>query len=207
MWRRTLTVMIVMAVAFGIVIFNLVRLQLVDGEELKRAAIDQSLQPTTLSAERGTIYDRNGKVLAQSASVWTVALEPAYIEEEDKTTLVRGLAAILDMEESEVQELADKDTYFTYVKRKVENDVKDEILAFLEENDISRGVQLITDYKRYYPYGNFMGPVLGFVGTDNTGLSGLEYQYDTELSGTAGRLVTAKNAVGTDMPFQYEQRV
>lgn len=207
MWRRTLTVMIVMAVAFGIVIFNLVRLQLVDGEELKRAAIDQSLQPTTLSAERGTIYDRNGKVLAQSASVWTVALEPAYIEEEDKTTLVRGLAEILDMEESEVQELADKDTYFTYVKRKVENDVQEEILAFLEENDISRGVQLITDYKRYYPYGNFMGPVLGFVGTDNTGLSGLEYQYDTELSGTAGRLVTAKNAVGTDMPFQYEQRV
>ena len=111
------------------------------------------------------------------------------------------------MEESEVQELADKDTYFTYVKRKVENDVQEEILAFLEENDISRGVQLITDYKRYYPYGNFMGPVLGFVGTDNTGLSGLEYQYDTELSGTAGRLVTAKNAVGTDMPFQYEQRV
>lgn len=208
MWRRTLVLLVLVAFGFGAVIVNLIRLQIVDGEELKKAAIDQSLRPTTLTAQRGTIYDASGtKILAQSASVWTVALEPAYIKKEDKTVLARGLAEILDMEESEVLELANKNTYFTYLKRKVETDKKDEILAFMEENNISRGVQLIQDYKRYYPYGNFMGPVLGFTGTDNQGLSGLEYQYDTELSGTAGRLVTAKNAVGTDMPFQYEQRV
>ena len=208
MWRRALLLIGIMAVGLGIVVVNLIRLQIIDGEELKKAAIDQSLQPTTLSAERGTIYDCSGtKILAQSASVWTVALEPAYIEEEDKEVLARGLAEILDMEESDVLELAQKKTYFTYVKKKVETSVKDEILEFLDENNISRGVQLIQDYKRYYPYGNFMGPVLGFTGTDNQGLSGLEYQYDSELSGTAGRLVTAKNAVGTDMPFQYEQKV
>lgn len=208
LWRRTLILLVLMAFGFGAILFNLIRLQLIDGEELKKAAIDQSLQPTTLSAQRGTIYDSSGvKVLAKSASVWTVALEPAYIEDEDKKVLAQGLAEILDMDEDEVLELANQNSYFTYVKRKVETEQKDEILEFLDENDISRGVQLIQDYKRYYPYGNFMGPVLGFTGTDNQGLSGLEYQYDTELSGTAGRLVTAKNAVGTDMPFQYEQKV
>lgn len=208
MWRRALILILIMAAGLCLVVFNLIRLQLIDGEELKKAAIDQSLQPTTLTAQRGTIYDCSGtKILAQSASVWTVALEPAYIDKEDKEVLARGLAEILDMEEADVLELTQKNTYFTYVKKKVETSVKDEILEFLEENDINRGVQLIEDYKRYYPYGNFMGPVLGFTGTDNQGLSGLEYQYDTELSGTAGRLVTAKNAVGTDMPFQYEQKV
>lgn len=208
LWRRTLILLVLMAFGFGAILFNLIRLQLVDGEELKKAAIDQSLQPTTLSAQRGTIYDSSGvKVLAKSASVWTVALEPAYIEDEDKKVLAQGLAKILDMDEDKVLELASQDSYFTYVKRKVETEQKDEILKFLDDNNISRGVQLIQDYKRYYPYGNFMGPVLGFTGTDNQGLSGLEYQYDTELSGTAGRLVTAKNAVGTDMPFQYEQKV
>lgn len=208
MWRRALILILIMAAGLCLVVFNLIRLQLIDGEELKKAAIDQSLQPTTLTAQRGTIYDCSGtKILAQSASVWTVALEPAYIDKEDKEVLARGLAEILDMEEADVLELTQKNTYFTYVKKKVETAIKDEILEFLEENDINRGVQLIEDYKRYYPYGNFMGPVLGFTGTDNQGLSGLEYQYDTELSGTAGRLVTAKNAVGTDMPFQYEQKV
>lgn len=208
LWRRTLILLVLMVFGFGAILFNLIRLQLVDGEELKKAAIDQSLQPTTLSAQRGTIYDSSGvKILAKSASVWTVALEPAYIEDEDKKVLAQGLAKILDMDEDKVLELASQDSYFTYVKRKVETEQKDEILKFLDDNNISRGVQLIQDYKRYYPYGNFMGPVLGFTGTDNQGLSGLEYQYDTELSGTAGRLVTAKNAVGTDMPFQYEQKV
>ncbi len=208
LWRRTLILLVLMVFGFGAILFNLIRLQLVDGEELKKAAIDQSLQPTTLSAQRGTIYDSSGvKILAKSASVWTVALEPAYIEDEDKKVLAQGLAKILDMDEDKVLELASQDSYFTYVKRKVETEQKDEILKFLDDNNINRGVQLIQDYKRYYPYGNFMGPVLGFTGTDNQGLSGLEYQYDTELSGTAGRLVTAKNAVGTDMPFQYEQKV
>ena len=93
MWRRTLVLLVLVAFGFGAVIVNLIRLQIVDGEELKKAAIDQSLRPTTLTAQRGTIYDASGtKILAQSASVWTVALEPAYIKKEDNTVLARGLA-------------------------------------------------------------------------------------------------------------------
>ncbi len=100
LWRRTLILLVLMVFGFGAILFNLIRLQLVDGEELKKAAIDQSLQPTTLSAQRGTIYDSSGvKILAKSASVWTVALEPAYIDDEDKKVLAQGLAKILDMDE------------------------------------------------------------------------------------------------------------
>ena len=209
MWRRTLILLVLLiGVGFGLILFNLIRLQLVEGEELKSQSLDQSLRTTSLSAQRGSIYDCNGNVLAESASVWTVALEPAYIEDEETCRLLaEGLSEILDMEEEDVYALTQKNTYFTYVKRKVETSVRDEINAFLQENNIKRGVQLIEDYKRYYPYGDFLSQVLGFTGVDSQGLSGLEIQYDEELSGTSGRLVTAKNAAGTDMPFEYEQKI
>ena len=83
MWRRTLILLVLLiGVGFGLILFNLIRLQLVEGEELKSQSLDQSLRTTSLSAQRGSIYDCNGNVLAESASVWTVALEPAYIEDE-----------------------------------------------------------------------------------------------------------------------------
>ena len=180
MWRRTLILLVLLiGVGFGLILFNLIRLQLVEGEELKSQSLDQSLRTTSLSAQRGSIYDCNGNVLAESASVWTVALEPAYIEDEETCRLLaEGLSEILDMEEEDVYALTQKNTYFTYVKRKVETSVRDEINAFLQENKIKRGVQLIEDYKRYYPYGDFLSQVLGFTGVDSQGLSGLEIQYD-----------------------------
>ena len=85
--------------------------------------------------------------------------------------------------------------------------MKDEVTAFLKENDIDNGVRLIDDYKRYYPYGTVASTILGFTGSDGQGLGGLELQYDSELRGTAGRMISAKNALGTDMPFEYEQLI
>ena len=179
---------------------------------MSTAALDQSLRSTTLSAMRGTIYDATGKVLAQSASVWTVVLEPAYFSEYDdpeaaRRTVASGLAAILDMDEEEVYERTQGNSYFVYLKRRVETSVRDQINEFLEAEGISSGVRLIEDYKRYYPYGTVASTVLGFTGTDGQGLEGLELQYDTQLRGTAGRLISSQNALGTDMPFEYEQYV
>ena len=179
-------------VGFGWVVVNLVHWQVFRGEDLSQAALNQSLRSTTLSATRGTIYDATGKVLAQSASVWTVVLEPAYFKDyEDpeavRRTVAQGLSQILDMDEEEVYEKTQGNSYFVYLKRRVETDVRDEINEFLENNKISAGVRLIEDYKRYYPYGTVASTVLGFTGTDGQGLEGLEMQYDTELRGTAGR--------------------
>lgn len=211
-FRAKLLTALLIFVGFGAVIISLFRWQIINGEELSSRAIDQSLQSTTVSAMRGTIYDATGtKVLAQSASVWTVVLEPNYLNgeevggEELRHTVASGLAKILDMDEDYIYEKTGDNSYFTYLKRRVESDIRDEIVKFLDDNDISSGVQLIPDYKRYYPYGTVASNILGFTGSDSQGLNGLEIYYDEELRGTAGRLVAAKNARGTDMPFEYEQ--
>lgn len=211
MWRRTLIVLIVMvALGFGLIVVSLIRLQLVDGAELQKAAVDQQLRDTTISAQRGTIYDRNMKPLAQSATVWKVVLAPAYIDKDDETLrrkLSTGLADILGLDAEDIYKRTEGTSYYDVLKTKVETDVKDRLVQFIEENDLGNAIQLQEDYKRYYPFGSFASTILGFTGTDGQGLAGLEAYYDEYLSGTAGRLVTAKNAVGTDMPFQYEQKV
>lgn len=211
MWRRTLIVLIVMvALGFGLIVVSLIRLQLVDGAELQKAAVDQQLRDTTISAQRGTIYDRNMKPLAQSATVWKVVLAPAYIDKDDETLrrkLSTGLADILRLDAEDIYKRTEGTSYYDVLKTKVETDVKDRLVQFIEENDLGNTIQLQEDYKRYYPFGSFASTILGFTGTDGQGLAGLEAYYDEYLSGTAGRLVTAKNAVGTDMPFQYEQKV
>ena len=141
-------------------------------------------------------------------------LEPNYFKDDDgkdnealRRKVSSGLSRILDMDEETIYEKTGENSFFTYLKRRVESDVKDEVTAFLKENDIDNGVRLIDDYKRYYPYGTVASTILGFTGSDGQGLGGLELQYDSELRGTAGRMISAKNALGTDMPFEYEQLI
>ena len=211
MWRKSLVVtFILIFLGFGLVFINLFRWQVVRGEELKIKAVDQSLRSTELTAARGKIYDATGtKILAQSASVWTVVLEPAFLKdnEELRRTVSNGLAEILDMDAEAIYEKTGQNSYFTYLKRRVEIDVRDAILEFKKENKIGSGIRLLDDYKRYYQYGTVASTVLGFTGAEGQGLSGLELEYDDELSGVAGRMINAKNALGTDMPFQYQQMV
>ena len=141
--------------------------------------------------------------------MWTVALEPNYIDTEagDDVKIATCLSEILGLDYDDVLEKTHEQSYFVYVKRKVETELRDEINAAIDEMEIGRGIILQEDYKRYYPYGSTASTVLGFTGTDNQGLAGLETQYDDVLSGTSGRMVSAKNAIGTDMPFQYDQYI
>ena len=207
-WHRTVFILLLMIVAgFGAVVTSLVKLQIVEGESLRMRAVDNQVKDTTLTAQRGTIYDRNMKTLAKSASVWQVVLEPAYITDENRDLIATGLSQILGMDKNVILEHSKKKTYYDIIKRKVESDVKDKILAFKEKNKITNGIRLIEDYKRYYPYGAFASTVLGFTGADSQGLSGVEAQYDSYLTGVSGKLVTAKNAIGTDMQYEYEQEV
>lgn len=209
MWQRSLILLTVLVIAgFGLLIVRLFNIHIIDGEKLQRDAINQQLNDTSINAKRGTIYDCNMKPLAQSATVWTVVLEPAYIDsEEKKQTIVDGLSPILSMDAEELSNKISKNSksYYYIVKRKVETDIKDKIVEFKSTNNITNGIRLIEDYKRYYPYGAFASSVLGFTGNESQGLAGIENYYDEYLTGTAGRIVTARNAVGTDMPFDYEQ--
>jgi len=208
-WRRSLFVLAsLIFLGFGICFARLFYLQIMKGKELQEMAIEQQLKDTKINAKRGTIYDCNGKPLAQSATVWTVVLEPVYLKDDSKKELVaRELSKILDLKEEEILEKTKIKSYYVVLKRKIESDVKDKILEFKSKNKIDSGIRLIEDNKRYYPCGDFASAVIGFTGVDNQGLYGLEKYYDEYLTGKSGRLKTAKNAVGTDMPFDYEKMI
>lgn len=209
MWRRSLLILVaLMILGFGVSILRLFQLQLIEGGKLQQMAIDQQLKDTKISAQRGTIYDCNMKPLAQSATVWTVVLEPAYLKDEKTKELVAtGLSEILELDRDEVLNKTKKKSYYNIVKRKIESDKKDKIVEFLKNNKIKSGIRLVEDYKRYYPYGDFASAVIGFTGTESQGLYGVENYYDEYLTGEVGKLVTARNAVGTDMPFDYEKMI
>ena len=211
--RRTVWLLvIILALGFGAVITRLAFLQLVQGEELQRRAVEQQLSDTTISAKRGTIYDCNGKILAQSASVWRVVMAPAYFENDEERHFVASrLASILDLDENELFEDTKQQTYYVSVKRKVESEQKEELLKLQQEirdkYKKSGILSLLDDYKRYYPYSDLASSVIGFTGSDDQGLWGLEYQYDDYLTGTPGRIVAAQNGIQTEMPFDYNQNI
>lgn len=209
MQRRSMVVLIVLVfVGFPMLVFRLVNLQIFQGEYLQKMAMEQQLTDTKINPRRGSIYDRNMNILAQSASVWTVVLEPAYIDSDEKRELIcTGMSEILDIDKEKLLELSKKKSCYNIIKKKVESDIKDKIIEFKNNNKITSGLRLIEDYKRYYPLKNFAASVLGFVGSDSQGLAGIEAYYEKELSGKPGRILTARNAIGKEMPFEYEQLV
>ena len=211
--RSAILMYLILILGFGAIACRLAYLHLIQGEELQEAAVEQQLRDTTVSAKRGTIYDRNGKVLATSASVWKVILAPVYFENDEQREFVaQGLSEILGISADEILESANDGTsYYKTLKRQVESEEKDRVLEFCETvsekyTKLASVIVLEEDYKRYYPYSDFASAVIGFTGSDDQGLSGLEYQYDSYLTGTPGRMVTETNVHGTAMPFEYQQK-
>ena len=179
-------------------------ISVVQNSFFKAKATEQQLDDITVNPKRGTIYDRNMKVLAQSATVWTVFISPVDVKEKDRDKIAAELSTILGVDKEEVLKKSKKKNRYEVIKKKVEKPEVDKILTFTKDNDITC-IHTVEDSKRYYPYGNFASTVIGFTGTDNQGLYGLEAYYDDQLKGVAGRVVSAKNAKGTDMPFSYEK--
>jgi len=207
--RRTRLVALILGVVMFVVLAGkLFTVQMVDYEKYQQRAVSQQTRNEIITPARGTIYDRNMKELAISASVETVSINPNGMKgNTDKQELVaRGLSDILGIEYSEIYEKTQKtSTYHQYIKRKVEKDVADQVRQFIVDNKLSGVISLSPDTKRYYPYGNFASHIIGFAGTDNNGLYGIEYQYDNVLAGEPGRVIAAKNNLGVDMPYEYEQ--
>lgn len=210
--RTGILIIIILVLGFGAALVRLSFLTLVQGRTLQEDAVEQQLKDTTLPAKRGIIYDTNGKVLAESASVWQVVLAPIYLEnDEQRQAVAKGLSEILELDYDNVYKRTQQQSYYVVVKRKIEVETRDKIIEFIDELDkdykCGNVIELLDDYKRYYPHDSLAASVIGFAGSDEQGLEGVEYEYDSYLSGTPGRIVTAKNAVGTNMPFQYEQNI
>ena len=245
---RTMILMVVLGVCtFAALFWKLYDLQINQHDKMWEKAVDQQTRSATVPASRGTIYDRNGYMLAVSSTAEEVNISPkeiaAFVEKQesdieaarekaaqkgesytapevrDQAYIARGLSRILDVDQAKIEESMTKtNLMYVNIKKKTEQALADEVRRFIngeideEGNEIPEGqrkkltgVWMNPDSKRIYPYSSLAANVIGFVDGDNRGGVGLEAKYDPELEGTAGLTVTAKNAAGTDLLYQYEQ--
>lgn len=210
--RTAILILLILVLGFGAAVLRLTYLTTIQSSELQESAVDLQLADTTVSAKRGTIYDANGNVLAESASVWQVVMSPVnFKNDKQRQAAAKGLSEIFDLEYNDVLDDTKQQSHYVVVKRRIESDEREKVLELIDtlkkDYSCSGVIQLLDDCKRYYPKNSLASSVIGFTGSDDQGLEGIEYEYDSYLSGTPGRIITAQNARGTDMPFRYEQNV
>lgn len=187
-----------MAIIFVLLISRIGWIQFVQGAELKERASRQQTLNKIISPKRGAIYDTNGKQLAVSVPVDTITINPAKIVVEDKNKdvaayktaelkkkVAEGLSQIFQLDYETVFAQVNSDKKIETIAKQVENDTVNQLKAWMKENEISAGINIDEDHKRYYPYGTLAAHVLGFTGTDSQGLYGVEYKWDSELKGTS----------------------
>lgn len=225
-WRTVLLMTLFGVLAFAPLVGRLYQLQIVQHEELQEKAADQQTRDLSVSADRGTIYDSEGNILAMSATVQNLILSPkdlnAAIKANDEKIaagksanpslnqafIAQGLSQLTGVEVDKIIERMGKtNSQYEILCRKMETEQAEQVRAFIKDNKLGNGVYLEPDSKRYYPYASLASHIVGFAGAENQGLYGVEYVYDDELSGTSGRVVTAKNGAGTEMLSKYENYI
>ena len=210
--------LIVFFIVFIVLIGRLAWLQIVQGADLTERMNRQITASKTISPKRGTIYDSTGKALAISAQVDTVSIDPTKIIVEDeegeideaktktlKETVAKEFSEIFDLDyEETLEKVSRTDTTNVTIAKKVENDKISKLETWMEDNEIYSGINIDEDTKRYYPYDNLASNLIGFCGTDNQGLWGLELKWNDILTGTPGRVTSAQDAVQDLIPYEDE---
>lgn len=225
MQRLVFVVCPVMLVVLVYVVVNLFNWSVVRGEEMEGRAARQQLSDSTIKATRGTIYDTNMNVLAQSATAWNVIIDPATIDEEfDKQIasaqengqqvptkeslqqqMASDLAGALGLNVEDVlEQMSYTNRRYRKIADRADRSAINALLEVLDEKDYV-GVSTEVSTKRYYPYSTLASSVIGFCNSEDTGIYGLEAQYDDVLSGTDGRIITAQDALQDALPTTYER--
>lgn len=209
MAKRATWALAFISVAFLYGIGALFSAAIIHGEEYRLKAESNQLSDTEISAQRGTIYDSNMNVLAKSASAWLVYVNPSKVTDDAQLELiVSGLCDILGADEESVRnKLSKTETGYQKIAGEVETDVKDALNAYLTEHKsekLSTVIGIDPDTKRYYPYSSFASTIIGFTDADDNGVGGVEMQYNDDLTGVSGRVITAKNARQGSMSSAYE---
>ena len=204
---------VIFLACFSILIARVFWHQIVNGEYLSRAALEQQTSDNTVSAKRGKIYDRNYRVLASNVTVETISIAPSQLKSSiEKSglsvqTAADEFARILNVKSDEVKDKINKtDSGFEYIKKKAEKEEADALRNYINDHKLS-GVKFAEDVKRYYPYNNLASHVIGFVGSDNQGLEGIESVYDDKLSGVPGRVISTRETAGIDSGSDYESYI
>ncbi len=209
--KRIYVLMFAILICFAGLGLKLIWVQLIKGDYYKEKALQNQLSDTVVEAQRGTIYDSNMNVLVQSATVWKIFVDPVSIKTETEKygkdvagELAENLSSLLKVKKEDVLAACKKDSRYEVIKEDVEHEDKQKVLEYTTENKYTSCVGVETATKRYYSSSSFASTVLGFVGSDGQGIEGIESYYDDTLTGTAGRIVTAKNAQSGSMPNNYE---
>ncbi|MBE7011972.1 MAG: PASTA domain-containing protein [Ruminococcaceae bacterium] len=207
--KRILAVMGIVVLCFFLLIVRIAYLQIFRGEELTIAAREQQTVDSLITPERGKIFDRNYKVLASNMTVETLSISPADVRKNENQSveeIAEKISEIFGVDKEVIIERINSNTNFQYIKKKILKSDADKFREYMNEYKLS-GFRFTEDTKRYYPYGNFASQVIGFVGSDNQGLEGIESVYDDVLSGVPGRIVTADRVSGMEIPDNYERYV
>ena len=198
-------------ICFTIFICLIARLgfiQCVQGEELKTLAYEQQTLDRSINPKRGTIYDSSGKnILAISSTVETVTVNPGNIKKEDKEKVAKKLSEIFSLDYETVLKKVNKRSSIETIVKKVDKEKTDELRVWMEQNNILTGINIDEDTKRYYPNGNLASQIIGFCGSDNQGLDGIEAKYDDELKGEKGSIKRHTDAKGSEIGEEGENYV
>ena len=188
--KRLRTILFFGILIFALLIIRIFWIQFIDGSWLKEKAYRQQTASKIISPERGSILDVNGKTLAVSEKVDTISINPSRIDEKNKELVARGLSEIFELEYEEVLEKVNSSSSFETIIKKVESDKVSELETWMSNHKITSGINIDDDNKRCYPYNELAAQLIGFCGTDNQGLEGIEASYDNILTGRSGKIVT-----------------
>ena len=202
--RARLVALLLCGICFAGLIARLYWLQLAAGDWYTRRALGQQLRDTVVPADRGRIYSADGVLLAANSSCWTLRASPREMPADKLELAAHGLAQILELDEAALLEkFRDRASNDCLLRYRVERSMTDAVRDFCEENGIT-GIRINQDSKRWYPQGEFLASVLGFTNVDNAGVSGLELEYNEQLTGQNGVVLTAVNAWGYTLEQSYE---
>ena len=196
-----------MLIIFAILLLLILRLaylQFIKGPDLKEAANRQQSTNRVISAKRGNIYDSTGKLLAASASVDTVSINPSKIKKENKEKVAKAFSEIFELDYEETLAKVNSTSSFETIVKKVEKDKITKLQEWMKETEIYSGINIDEDVKRYYPYGTLASNLIGFCNTDNDGQEGIELKWNSVLSGTSGKITSIENAAAQLIPDKNE---
>ena len=193
---------------FILLIIRIWYIQFIQGEFLQEKAADQQSLSRSITAKRGTIFDSSKKyILAVSANVETVTVNPTQIAKQDKEKVAQALSEIFELDYEKTLKKVKKNSSIETIIKKVDKEKTDELRIWMQENKIQEGVNIDEDSKRYYPYGNLASQVIGFCGSDNQGLDGIEAKYDSVLKGTNGSIEKLTDATGGEIGTEGEDYI
>ena len=205
--KKMRNMLFIVFLIIAILIGRLGYIQLIQGKELSELAYEQQTLDRAINPKRGTIYDATGTVLAQSSTVETVTVNPGNISAENKEKVAKKLAEIFELDYEKVLKKVSKRSSIETIAKRVNKEKTDQLREWMEENKITVGINIDEDTKRYYPYNNFASQIIGFCGSDNQGLDGIEAKYDKELSGTKGAIKRHTDAKGGEIGEEGESYI